>query len=247
MLDVPPSKGCVVAGILFRVGGADAIATLDRKEGEGHTYRRIPAVVLTDDGREREAFTYEVEPQLREPHVAPSASYLEVVRRGLEEHGLETAPLMVAARGAGDPGPILGLFVYGTLRRGEGRHATLMRHRVSGGDTAWTPGTLLDLGPYPGLVLSGPAAQVVGEHYLAADPGALFAELDAIETFLGFGIPGSLYRRAIVPVRRAHGAPTLAWTYVYSGSRNGSHVIASGDWRRTQEARLRSSRGPRLC
>src|SRR5258706_48356 len=112
---------------------------------------------------------------------------------------------------------------------------------------ARTPGTLLDLGPYPGLVVGGPPAWVVGELYVAPDVGALFAELDALEGFLGFGFPGSVYRRAIVRVRRTDGTQTLAWTYLYAGSRNGFRVIASGDWRRTREARLRRSSRPRLC
>ncbi len=227
VLDAPPSRGCAVAGVLFRVRGHDAMACLDRKEGEGHAYRRIAIVALTEDGSEHTAFIYEVEHRGGEAFVAPSPAYLEVVRRGYEEHGVPIAPLVAAARGESHPGPVVEVFVYG--------------------GAAWTPGTLLDLGPYPGLALNGPPGSVAGELYAVPDPGALFAELDTVETFLGFGVPGSLYRRAIVPVRRADGTPTLAWTYVYAGPRDGSQVIASGDWRRTQERRLRRSRGPRLC
>lgn len=241
VLDIPPSRGCTVAGVLFHLGEPEAVAHLDRKEAEGHAYRRITAVALTDDGGERTAVTYEVEPDGREPFVAPSSSYLAVVRRGHEEHRIPTGPLIAAARGEKDPGPALPLFVYGTLRRGEVRHAALTRHRASGGLAAWTPGTLLDLGPYPGLVVGGAAARVFGELYVAPDAGALFAELDAVEGFLGFGFPGSVYRRAIVRVRRTDGNHSLAWTYLYAGSPNGLRVIASGDWRRTREARLRRS------
>jgi gamma-glutamylcyclotransferase (GGCT)/AIG2-like uncharacterized protein YtfP len=90
---------------------------------------------------------------------------------------------------------------------------------------------LLDLGPYPGLVVEGAKGSVAGELYDASEPDALFAELDAIETFRGFGVPGSFYRRAVVRVRRANVASALAWTYIYAGDRNGCRVIASGDWR----------------
>ena len=231
VLDIPPARGGAVAGVLFRVPSDGAIETLDRKESEGHTYRRIETVALTEDGAERPVFTYEVVPSCREPFVTPAPDYLDVVRRGYDEHGLAQEPLGAAARGAPHPGPIAGLFVYGTLRRGEERHPVLARHDASGGETAATTGTLLDLGPYPGLIVDGPKASVAGEIYRVPDPESFFGELDTIETFRGFGVPGSLYRRAVVRVRRADSGSTLAWTYVYAGSRSGVRVIASGDWR----------------
>jgi len=231
VLDVPPARGHAVAGVLFRLPSDAAIATLDRKESEGHVYLRFETVALTEDGAEEPAFAYEVAPARREPFVAPAPSYLDVVRRGYEDHGLATLPLEIAAAGRSPAGPIAGVFVYGTLRRGEERHPALLRHAATGGEAAATDGTLLDLGPYPGLIVDGPRGSVAGEVYRAPDPDALFAELDAIETFRGFRAPGSLYRRAIVRVRQANLGSTLAWTYVYAGSREGSRVIASGDWR----------------
>jgi hypothetical protein len=93
VLDVPPARGEVVAGVLFEVSSDASIATLDRKEGEGHVYRRFDSVVLTDDGAETPAVSYEVPPTSRESYVAPSPSYLDVVRRGYEDHGLDLAPL----------------------------------------------------------------------------------------------------------------------------------------------------------
>ena len=230
VLDIPPARGNAVSGILFRVPSNEAVGTLDRKEGEGHVYMRFEAVALTEDGAEIRVFAYEVAPTHREPFVVPSPSYLDVVRRGYVSHGLRTEPLEVAAAGNSPASPVAGLFVYGTLRHGEERHPALARHIKTGGDAASTTGTLLDLGPYPGLVVDGPGGVVAGEFYAAPDPGALVAELDAIETFRGFGVPGSLYRRAIVRVRRADAGSILAWTYVYAGSRTGSRVIASGDW-----------------
>lgn len=235
VLDVPEARGDAVAGVLFRPPADEAIAMLDRKEGEGHSYRRIETVALTDDGAEEPAFTYEVDPRSRGAFVAPSSRYLDVVRRGYDEHGLAAEPLDAASRGESHPGPVAGLFVYGTLRRGEERHPALARHGVLGGEAATTTGTLLDLGPYPGLIVDGEKASVKGEIYDASDPDALFAELDPIETFRGFGVPGSLYRRAIVRVRRANSGSTLVWTYVYAGSRSGRRVIASGDWRERHE------------
>jgi gamma-glutamylcyclotransferase (GGCT)/AIG2-like uncharacterized protein YtfP len=216
---------------LFRVPSDEAIAALDRKESEGHTYRRVETVALTEDGAFGPAFTYEVAAVGREPFVEPAPSYLDAVGRGYGEHGLARQPIDAAAAGESHPGPIAGLFVYGTLRRGEERHPALARHDAFGGEQAATTGALLDLGPYPGLIVDGPQASVTGELYAVPDPDAFFAELDAIETFRGFGVPGSLYRRAIVRVRLASSDSTLAWTYVYAGPRDGSRVIASGDWR----------------
>jgi gamma-glutamylcyclotransferase (GGCT)/AIG2-like uncharacterized protein YtfP len=162
--------------------------------------------------------------------VAPAPAYLDIVRRGYAEHGLGTEPLEAAASGAPHAGPINRVFVYGTLRRGEERHAVLVRHGAVEGTKALTAGTLLDLGPYPGLVLDGPVASVTGEVYTTPEPEELFTELDAIETFRGYGAGESVYRRAIVRVRSAELGSALAWTYVYVGSRKESHVMASGDW-----------------
>jgi gamma-glutamylcyclotransferase (GGCT)/AIG2-like uncharacterized protein YtfP len=231
VLDIPDARGCAVAGVLFRALADDATAMLDRKESEGHTYRRIETVALTEAGAEEPVFTYEVQPSSRERFVAPAPGYLEAVRRGYDEHGLSKEPLDAAAQGASHPGPVASLFVYGTLRRGEERHPVLGRHEASDGGAATTTGALLDLGAYPGLIVEGFKGSVAGEIYQAADVDALFAELDAIETFRGFGVPGSLYRRAIVRARRVDGSFALAWTYVYAGPCNTFNVIGSGDWR----------------
>jgi gamma-glutamylcyclotransferase (GGCT)/AIG2-like uncharacterized protein YtfP len=217
VLDVPPARGEAVAGVLFRVASETGLAALDRKEGDGHHYLRFESVVLTEDGAEASAFAYEVEPASREPFVAASPAYLDVVRRGYEDHGLDLAPLTAAAEDRSPAGPVARLFVYGTLRRGEERHPVLLRHAATGGETATTAGTLLDLGAYPGLIVDGPESSVVGELYAAADQDALFAELDEIESFRGFGRPGSVYRRAIVRVRERESRSPLAWTYVYTG------------------------------
>ena len=107
----------------------------------------------------------------------------------------------------------------------------LLRHAVTGGYAATARGTLLHLGNYPGLFVDGPKALVFGELYAAPDLGALLNALDPIEAFHGFGVSDCGYRRAIVRVRTAQLGSTLAWTYVYAGPRDGSRVIASGDWR----------------
>lgn len=230
VLDVPDARGTAVAGVIFRAPGDDAMAALDLKESRGHAYRRIETVALTEDGGERRVFTYEVEPEDRLPFVAPPAGYLEVVRRGYREHGLSPETLNATAEGASHPGPVNVLFVYGTLRMGEARHPMLERHRASFAGTASVEGTLLDFGEYPGLIVGPSKARVLGEIYSVADPNLLFAEVDPIETFHGFGAAGSLYRRAIVRAVRSDGAETPAWTYAYNSGYGGVRAIESGDW-----------------
>jgi gamma-glutamylcyclotransferase (GGCT)/AIG2-like uncharacterized protein YtfP len=232
VLDVPDARGTAVAGVMFRAPDDDAVRALDLKESRGHAYRRIEAIALTEDGGEHRVFTYEVEPAGRAPFVAPPAGYLDVVRRGYRDHEIPLETLEVTARGARDPGPVRSLFVYGTLRKGEERHHVLARRGVSPGETATVAGTLLDFGDYPGLVVDDRKPAVAGELYSVTDADSLFAELDPIETFHGFGVPGSLYRRAIVRAASPKGAVTLAWTYVYDGSREGVRTIESGDWSR---------------
>jgi gamma-glutamylcyclotransferase (GGCT)/AIG2-like uncharacterized protein YtfP len=67
--------------------------------------------------------------------------------------------------------------------------------------------------------------------YEVPNADALFEELDEIESFHGFGEPGSLYRRALVRARIGGGDGKLAWTYVFAASASGAPVIRSGDWR----------------
>lgn len=230
VLDVPEAIGCAVLGVLFRPLSDAAASRLDRKESEGHVYRRFETVALTEDGGETPAYAYEVVPEHRAPFVTPAPAYLAVVRHGYREHAIPEAPLHAAATGEAHPGAVSRLFVYGTLMRGEERHPALMRHVASGGEPATAEGTLLDLGPYPGLVTDGSARKIAGELYDAPDPAALFADLDAIETFHGFGAPDSLYRRAVLTVTAA-GVSVPAWTYLFVGPREGVRAIACGDWR----------------
>lgn len=70
------------------------------------------------------------------------------------------------------------VFVYGTLRRGDVRDITRLRPVPRFIGMASVAGVLYDLGPYPGVVLTGPG-RVRGEVYaISAD---LERQLDAIE------------------------------------------------------------------
>jgi gamma-glutamylaminecyclotransferase len=111
------------------------------------------------------------------------------------------------------------LFVYGTLMAGETHCVQMEGARLIGAAVTEAAYTLLDLGPYPGLVPGGSTA-VAGELYQVA-PAAL-RRLDAFEEH------PEVYRRA--PVRLAEGGRALAYLLVRPPA--GARVIAAGDWRR---------------
>lgn len=223
-LDVTPTFGRAVPGMLFEVDD-DARAVLDRKEGLGVRYERREVAVLRADGEVERAFTYGVMEPFREGRfIAPTSEYAAIVRRGLADFGLPSAPLEAAAAGevAGFPPRV---FVYGTLKRGHCRQHLL-------GPTDHVPATimgeLVDLGAYPGL-RSGDGV-VHGELHRPAEMSALLARLDPVEDFEGWDqVERSMYHRAIVRAQTASGVE-LAWTYVYRG-REARPRIVDGTWR----------------
>jgi gamma-glutamylaminecyclotransferase len=112
------------------------------------------------------------------------------------------------------------VFVYGTLRRGEGNHR-LLAHAEYVGEARTVPGfALYDLGAFPGLVRDG-AGTVVGEVY-DVDAGTL-AALDRLE-----GVP-SFYRRERIELKGV--GSTDAYTLT-SRQVRGCDLIPSGDWKR---------------
>lgn len=232
VLDVPPAIGRVVPGFVFRCGEESDGAALDRKESDGHVYRRIDTIAIQPGGGESTVVTYEVEPAHREAYVAPNPAYVDVVARGYRAFDLDGGALQAAARDEAAPGLVAGLFVYGTLRGGELRFPVLARHgaRLVGEGTA--EGTLVDLGPHPGLIPTPAAHPVAGELYAFDDLGRVLAETDRVEGFLGFGDEASEYRRGLVNVATARSASRLAWTYFYAGDTSGLPVVAGGAWRR---------------
>ena len=84
------------------------------------------------------------------------------------------------------------VFVYGTLKRGGGNHAFLVRQRFLG-EARTAPGfTLYSLGDFPGLVRApGDTAGVTGELWMVDD--TCLAELDRLE-----GLDEGLYERCDV-------------------------------------------------
>ncbi len=124
------------------------------------------------------------------------------------------------------------VFVYGTLRRGDVRDITRLRPAPQFVGMASVAGVLYDLGPYPGVVLGGPA-RVTGEVY--AISAELECQLDVIEEV--WPQQTGEYRKQGVKVRldqpqASSGAVELdCLVYEINPVRAaGQPVITGGDW-----------------
>ena len=107
------------------------------------------------------------------------------------------------------PSPAL-VFVYGTLMRGHANQHVLVEldaQRIGEASTV-QPRLLVDLGPYPALLMLDGASVIHGELYAIKE--AALPALDAFE-----GAP-DLYVRERIRVQRAHEAME-AWTYLLAG------------------------------
>ena len=126
------------------------------------------------------------------------------------------------------------VFVYGTLRRGDVRDITRLRPAPQFVGMASVAGVLYDLGPYPGVVLGGPA-RVTGEVY--AISAELERQLDVIEEV--WPQQTGEYSKQVVRVQlelglapAASGALALeCLVYEINPVRTaGRVVISGGDW-----------------
>ena len=118
------------------------------------------------------------------------------------------------------------VFVYGTLRRGEVNDINRLRPPPRYVGAARIPGTLYDLGRYPGALLSG-EGWVQGEVYAIAPE--LEHQLDVIEEVAP--VPSGEYLRRQVTVT-LDGRDYVCLVYEIAPSRvQGRALIRSGDWR----------------
>jgi len=221
------APGHVVDGALMEVDDT-LLAMLDQKEGHPDAYMRERMHAILPDGTLREAWVYDVPPQRRHGHVPPTQSYLDVVRRGLAEHGLPALALEAAAQQRPFRPAVHWMFVYGTLRTGQAN-----AHLLSGltRHPATVAGALHDLGAYPAMTLG--AGEVAGE-VVPLDPSRL-AALDALEEALPFGAPGGTYRRTVLWVRMADGTRARAQAYVMDACT--APRVPHGDWAKLGDRR----------
>ncbi len=124
------------------------------------------------------------------------------------------------------------LFVYGTLLSGERSHARLGGAEKLGDAKTTAIFHLVDVGPYPALVIDGRTA-VAGELYRV--DAHLLRELDVYEQ-----VP-LLFKRARVPLDDG----SLAHAYVMDPDQvRGRRRIAHGDWRKRMAPDVRPHDGP---
>jgi gamma-glutamylcyclotransferase (GGCT)/AIG2-like uncharacterized protein YtfP len=117
------------------------------------------------------------------------------------------------------------IFVYGTLRPGQGS-ASYMAGRAKHLSSTRVNGLLYELGWFPGMKTIVPenefiteAPTVIGDLFEIEHPG-LPDELDSYE-----GYP-SLYDRKELLTEEG----VRAWTYIYQPSVEGKDIIPTGDW-----------------
>jgi gamma-glutamylcyclotransferase (GGCT)/AIG2-like uncharacterized protein YtfP len=135
-----------------------------------------------------------------------------------------------------------GLFVYGSLRPGGGRHRWLKRTHPEGLCRAWTPGRLFHLpeagypAVVPGLAPEDPPpgpGWVVGDFVGYEDDAALDAalgDLDPLE-----GVEEAIFERRAVGIVLDSGHHFVAWAYVFPEERLGvlerkAVELPGGDW-----------------
>jgi gamma-glutamylcyclotransferase (GGCT)/AIG2-like uncharacterized protein YtfP len=234
VLDVVPRDGHVVQGMLFEVPDARS-HVLDMKENASDSYRRQCVRVMTGDGREVEAVTYVACERNRENHIPPDPSYVQVVSRGLAEHGLDEKRLRDAAKGRDVSSLAPRIFVYGTLLAGQHNHHLIEDHHTDM-QTAVLPGRLIHLGGFPGLLPAEEDTDLIsGEVYSLKDFDRVLDSLDELGGRHGPGNRHNLFHRVLVRAQ-AKKRRVLCWTWFYNG--DGGDPIETGSWRDLGRCRL---------
>jgi len=125
------------------------------------------------------------------------------------------------------------VFVYGTLLRGE-----RLNHLIQAANPRWiaaarTPGRLVDLGAYPGLIPARRRGQWVAGEYVEFEAlESVLPRLDSVEEYQPAAETQSLYVRRVVPVTLEDGAERRAWAYLYNRPFDPRRILPGGDWRR---------------
>jgi len=230
VLDIVSAPGSIVVGQIYRIKNKDALNALDRKEGEPFCYRRVEREVFTPTGKLVSVFTYKAVEQAG--YIKPHTNYIKTVAVGLHNLGMPTTQLHAAANNKPVPSILNSFFCYGTLRKGECRYKVMKELGILSERSGTIRGVLYNCGSYPGAVIGNPKTKrrVAGEIIRVRNVGEAVKRLDAIEGFMGYGSPYSLYCRRIVPVELANGKTELAWVYGYNRCVDNLKLIKSGDW-----------------
>lgn len=122
------------------------------------------------------------------------------------------------------------LFVYGTLLAGiPSSMGKFLRRRATLVGKATVPGTLYDLGLYPGYVAQGNGI-VTGELYRLGEARAA-ETMELLDAYEGVtGAPEDEYARAKVKAKVNDGGSFAATTYVYTKDTAGKAVVPQGNY-----------------
>lgn len=209
---IVPEVGAVTRGRVWSVTESDLLS-LDRHEGVRIGIYGRAEVAVDLDGRELQATAYVLQ-NTDAPAAAPSSDYLSRIATGWASCGW---PLSALADSAG----LSLVFVYGTLKRGEGNHALLEGSAFLG--EATTRGVLGDCGFYPAMATGGHS--VVRGEVFAVNARTL-DRLDRLE-----GVP-HLYQRTKVRLGADRGT---AWAYVQPVEQvRRLPQVQAGSWSRVQ-------------
>jgi gamma-glutamylcyclotransferase (GGCT)/AIG2-like uncharacterized protein YtfP len=136
--------------------------------------------------------------------------------------------------------PTTPVFVYGTLRSGEGNYSWALAGKTASETRATLTGAVMhDNGGFPFVTMldATETNQVIGDlMYINPDDYFLVMNsLDGLEGYRGPGNPGNMYDRVLVTVTTEDGTEVEAYTYLvasdlYEYRVSRLPVIDSGDW-----------------
>ncbi|RLU81589.1 hypothetical protein CTZ27_32400 [Streptomyces griseocarneus] len=111
----------------------------------------------------------------------------------------------------------LPVFVYGTLRPGQGNHERFLLGRTAAEEPARLRGAVLYEGPGYPYAVADPEGEIHGDLITPAPAAydAVLASLDALEGYAP-GAPSSHYVRVTRPVSLERGGTVRAWVYLAS-------------------------------
>jgi gamma-glutamylcyclotransferase (GGCT)/AIG2-like uncharacterized protein YtfP len=124
------------------------------------------------------------------------------------------------------------LFAYGTLQPGlaPDQVADVVRDLVSVG-TGSVPGTLYDLGSFPGAVLeSNSSRRISGTVYRLPAGAGILPRLDEYEEYYPESPKASQFIRRLCSVQLTDGRILECWVYEYNGHPGKACVLESGTY-----------------
>jgi len=224
---VIPRQRAVVHGLLWLVSEAE-MQRLDLYEGAPWYYGRHQVEVSTASGRPTWATTYILNPEHALPGCKPNPDYAMIIAQAYRDLGLDWKPLREALQRSARSGEVgnvsddtFELFVYGTLRRGQGNSALLQGCEYLGQVRTTPDFNLFQTGSLPVMTTAARnrGTGVVGELYRV--PSALLPRLDALEGHPDF------YRRSSIMLQ--DGRRATAYLIAQLPARNVCR-IPNGDW-----------------